>query len=47
MKNTYFKFKRYALHNVAALLGLVALGTVTTNSAWYVYSAEVPEELLK
>jgi cyclic lactone autoinducer peptide len=47
VKNTYFKVKRHVLLNVAALLGLVALGTVTTNSAWYVYSAEVPEELLK
>ncbi|WP_081758846.1 cyclic lactone autoinducer peptide [Paenibacillus graminis] len=47
MKNIYFKIKRYTLLNVAALLGLIALGTVSTNSAWYVYSGEVPEELLK
>ncbi|WP_081387725.1 MULTISPECIES: cyclic lactone autoinducer peptide [Paenibacillus] len=47
MKNMMASVKRMALTNVAALLGIVALSSVSTASAWYVYNGEVPEELLK
>ncbi|MEK3867036.1 MULTISPECIES: cyclic lactone autoinducer peptide [Paenibacillus] len=47
MKKIMASVKRKALVNVAALLGIVALSSVSTASAWYVYNGEVPEELLK
>ncbi|BCG59863.1 cyclic lactone autoinducer peptide [Paenibacillus sp. URB8-2] len=39
--------KHSAMLQVAALLSFVAVTTVDTASAWYVYSGDVPEELLK
>ncbi|MEK4474389.1 cyclic lactone autoinducer peptide [Paenibacillus sp. FSL R7-0048] len=47
MKKMMASVKRMALMNVASLLGIVALSSVSTASAWYVYNGEVPEELLK
>ncbi|NGM81429.1 cyclic lactone autoinducer peptide [Paenibacillus sp. 7124] len=39
--------KHSAMLHVAALLSFVAVTTVDSASAWYIYSGDVPEELLK
>ncbi|MEK3699388.1 MULTISPECIES: AgrD family cyclic lactone autoinducer peptide [unclassified Paenibacillus] len=46
MKKIMVNAKRLLLMNAAALLGVVALSTVSTASAWYVYNGDVPDELL-
>lgn len=41
------KVRKQAYYSAASVLGALAVAFVSPASLWYIYSGEVPEELLK